>query len=216
MDRAPPGAQKLADHEVRDPGLPTPLPRSALNQLFFDARTISKFLPQDVSNETLRELADMMRWGPTANNSTPARILFIKSEEAKARLEPHLSAGNREKTMAAPVTAIVAYHLAFYEYFSKLSPHADIAKFASTAPEKLEETAFRNSTLQGAYMIIAARALGLTCGPMSGFNNAGLDREFFPEGKTKSNFLCNLGYGAPDGARPRAARLDFEEFCTIL
>jgi 3-hydroxypropanoate dehydrogenase len=183
---------------------------------FFEARTTRKFLPQEVSDGTLRELADLMRWGPTANNSTPGRLVFIRSPEAKARLNPHLSAGNREHTMAAPVTAIVAYDLAFHKHFGKLAPHVDIAKFATAAPEKIEENASRNSSLLGAYLIIAARALGLACGPMSGFDNPGLDREFFPDGKTKSNFLCNLGYRAPDSTRPRAARLDFDEFCKIL
>jgi 3-hydroxypropanoate dehydrogenase len=144
-----------------------------------------------------------MRWGPTANNSTPARLVFIRSPEAKARLNPHLSAGNREHTMAAPVTAIVAYDLAFYKHFGKLAPHVDIAKFATAAPEKIEENAFRNSSLQGAYLIIAARALGLACGPMSGFDNPGLDREFFPDGKTKSNF-CAISAIARRTAHARA------------
>jgi 3-hydroxypropanoate dehydrogenase len=197
--------------------MPEPLPQSALNQLFFEARTTRKFLPREVSDQSLRELAEIMRWGPTANNSTPARLFFVKSKQAKMRLDPLLSAGNREHTMAAPVTAIVGYDLRFYEHFKKLAPHVDVAKFARTPPQKIEENAFRNSSLQGAYMIIAARALGLACGPMSGFDNAGVDREFFSDGRTKSNFLCNLGYAAPDATmRARAARLDFDEFCKIL
>jgi 3-hydroxypropanoate dehydrogenase len=197
--------------------MPDPLPQSALNQLFFEARTTRKFLPRDVSDQTLRELAEMMRWGPTANNSTPARIVFAKSTQARARLDPLLSAGNRVHTMAAPVTAIVGYDLRYYEHVNKLAPHVDADKVSRTPLQKLEENAFRNSTLQGAYMIIAARALGLACGPMSGFDNAAVDREFFPDGRIKSNFLCNLGYAAPDATmRPRGARLDFDEFGKIL
>lgn len=133
------------------------------------------------------------------------------------RLDPLLSGGNREHTKAAPVTAIIGYDLRFYEHFKKLAPHVDVDKVSRTPVQKLEENAFRNSTLQGAYLIIAARALGLACGPMSGFDNAAVDREFFPDGRIKSNFLCNLGYAGPDATmRPRAARLDFDEFCKVL
>jgi 3-hydroxypropanoate dehydrogenase len=152
---------------------------------------------------TLRELADLMRWGPTANNSTPARLVFIRSPEAKARLNPHLSAGNREHTMAAPVTAIVAYDLAFYKHFGKLAPHVDIAKFATAAPEKIEENAFRNSSLQGAYLIIAARALGPACGPMSGFDNPASIANSFPMAKP-SRIFCAISAIARRTAHARA------------
>jgi 3-hydroxypropanoate dehydrogenase len=172
-----------------------------------------------------------MKWGPTSANANPARFVFLRSREAKERLRETLSPGNVQKTMAAPVTVIVAYDLLFYEKLRKLWPHnPGMRDLFAGNPQLVEATAKRNSSLQGAYMMIAARALGLDCGPMSGFDNARLDeeffgagkecegceQEFFPAGHVKSNFLCNLGYGDPSKLYPRAQRLDFNEACTLL
>jgi 3-hydroxypropanoate dehydrogenase len=203
----------------------------ALDQLFREARTHNAWLDKPVADTTLRQLYDVMKWGPTSANSSPARFVFIHSQEAKERLRPTLAPGNVEKTMAAPVTVIVAYDLLFFEKLPKLFPHSPAMRglFAEN-PQLIEATAKRNSSLQGAYLMIAARALGLDCGPMSGFDNARLDeeffgageecegceQEFFPAGHVKSNFLCNLGYGDPSKLFPRAPRLEFNEACTLL
>jgi 3-hydroxypropanoate dehydrogenase len=185
--------------------------------LFRSARTQNKWQDKPVSNTMLMAIYDLMRWGPTAANTTPARLYFITTPEAKARLKPHLSAGNRDKTMAAPVTAIIAYDLDFPETLPKLFPNAPNMKdnFAGK-PEMTTTSAFRNSTLQGAYFIIAARALGLDCGPMSGFDNEAVDKEFFAGASIKSNFICSIGYGDPSGVFPRNPRLAFDEACKIL
>jgi 3-hydroxypropanoate dehydrogenase len=193
-----------------------PLPDTALDQLFRSARTHNKWKPNPVSDTTLRALADLLKMGPTSANSSPTRIVFVKSSEAKERLKPHLSEGNRDKTMTAPVVAIIGYDTEFYEKLPKLFPHTDARSWFVGKPDHIETTAFRNSSLQGAYLILAARALGLDCGPMSGFDNAGVDREFFPDGKVKSNFICSLGHGDPEGLFPRSPRLDFDEFCAIV
>ena len=189
----------------------------ALDVLFRNAHTHRKWRPEPVTKQLLMAIYDLMRWGPTMNNTSPARITFIVSPEAKERLKPHLNKGNVEHTMLAPATAIIAYDLAFYEMMPKLSPNPDARNSWSkkTDPE-IREAAFRNSSLQGGYFVIAARAVGLDCGPMSGFNNEGVDSEFFAGTKIKSNFLCNLGYGDEAGFRPRAGRLDFDEACRIL
>jgi len=195
----------------------------ALDVIFRKARTHNEWLPKPVSDDTLRRLYDLMKWGPTSANSSPARILFLRTPEAKQRLAPALSAGNLDKTMKAPVTAIVAYDIAFYEKLPKLFPHNQDARswFANNAA-LAETTAFRNATLQGAYFIIAARIVGLDCGPMSGFNNAKVDEEFFSAGKeaslgrVRSNFLCNLGHGDATKLMPRNPRLDFDEACQLL
>jgi 3-hydroxypropanoate dehydrogenase len=194
---------------------PKTLDSSALDILFRHARTYRAWRPIPVGDELLRELYELFKLGPTSANSTPARVLFIKSEEAKARLVPTLEAGNVGKTKSAPVTAVIAYDTKFYEFLPKLAPHGD-PKVFSGDPKLAGETAFRNGSLQGAYLILAARALGLDCGPMSGFDNAKLDAEFFPDGRWKSNFLCNLGYGDPEKLFPRQPRLDFDEACRIL
>jgi 3-hydroxypropanoate dehydrogenase len=174
-------------------------------------------LPKPVTDETLRRLYDLMKWGPTSANCSPARILFLRSPEAKERLLPALGGGNRDKTMAAPVTAILGYDLDFYERLPRLFPHDQTARsWFAGKPEVIRATAFRNGTLQGAYMMIAARAVGLDCGPMSGFDNAKVDAEFFAGSSVMSNFLCNLGYGDPQGLFPRSPRLPFDEACTIL
>ena len=189
----------------------------SLDILFRKARTLRAWLPKPVSDDLLRELYGLMKWGPTSSNSCPARILFIRTPEAKERLRPTLSPGNVDQTMKAPVTAVLAYDLNFYDQFPKLSPHNPAMRdvFVNSS-ELAAATAFRNGSLQGGYFILAARSLGLDCGPMSGFDNAKLDAEFFPAGAVKSNFLCNLGYGDPSTLRPRAPRLDFHEACQLL
>jgi 3-hydroxypropanoate dehydrogenase len=190
---------------------------AGLDLLFRKAHTARTWIERPVSDVLLQALYDLLRWAPTSYNSSPARILFLKSKAAKERLAPALSAGNRDQTMAAPVTAIVAYDTRFYEFLPKLYPGNPNAKSSFVGkPEAAERAAFRSGTLQGGYMILAARALGLDCGPMSGFDNAAVDREFFPDGRLKSNFLCNLGYADPAGMRPRNPRLDFDDACRIL
>jgi len=189
----------------------------ALETLFRGARTYTRWKDRPVSDVILQALYDLLRMGPTSANCSPARILFVSSREAKERLAPALSPGNRDKTMAAPVTAIIGYDTRFYELVPTLFPHQPEARGWFEGNDALiEETAFRNSTLQGAYLILAARALGLDCGPMSGFDRAKVDAEFFPDGRVKSNFLCNLGYGDPTGLPPRGPRLAFDEACRIL
>ena len=188
----------------------------ALETIFRAARTHNQWQDKPVSPALLMALYDLMRWGPTAVNGCPARIVFVVSKAAKARLKPHLSPTNVEKTMAAPATAIIGYDLDFASQLPKLFPHNPGAKDWFADPAIALETAFRNSSLQGGYFIVAARALGLDCGPMSGFDNAGVDHEFFAGTKVKANFLCNLGYGDPAGVHPRESRLSFDEACKIL
>jgi 3-hydroxypropanoate dehydrogenase len=188
----------------------------ALDQIFRQAHTYRVWRPEPVPEQMLRDLYDLARMGPTSANSTPARFVFIASEVGKQRLLPALDPANLEKTRSAPVTAIVAYDTEFYEQFPKLMPGVDQRSRFVGKPELIEETAFRNGTLEGAYLIVAARALGLDCGPMSGFNKEKIDQEFFPDGKWKANFLCNLGYGDHSKIPARAPRLPFEEACQIL
>jgi 3-hydroxypropanoate dehydrogenase len=188
----------------------------ALDTIFRKARTQNKWQNKPVSPALLMAIYDLMRWGPTSANMSPMRIVFVVSQEAKARLKPFLSLGNAEKTMTAPATAIIGYDVQFAETLPKLFPHAPDAKNWFSDPAIAQVHAFRNGSLQGAYFIIAARAVGLDCGPMSGFDNAGVDREFFPGGTVKSNFLCSVGYGDPDGLFPRNPRLTFDEACRIL
>lgn len=192
------------------------LSQAALEQLFLQARTHNEWLPQPVGDETLHQIYDLMKWGPTSANSSPARIVFVKSEAAKEKLLEGVSAGNLEKTRSAPVTAIVAEDLEFYEQLPKLFPHADARPWFAGKKALIETTAFRNSTLQGAYLMIAARALGLDCGAMSGFDNAKVDAAFFEGTSWRSNFLCNLGYGDASKVFPRSPRLDFDEACRII
>ena len=188
-----------------------------LDLVFRKARTHNSWLPKPVPDELLQQLYDTLKWGPTSANISPARFVFIRSAAAKERLRPSLAPGNVKKTMAAPVTVIVAYDLKFYDKLPRLFPHSPAMRdMYMKNPQLIHETALRNSTLQGAYMIVAARAMGLDCGPMSGFDNAKLDEEFFPEGHVKSNFLCNIGYGDPATLMPRGPRLDFSEACTLL
>jgi 3-hydroxypropanoate dehydrogenase len=188
----------------------------ALDIIFRNARTQNKWLDKPVSNTMLMAIYDLMRWGPTSANNSPARILFLTTPEPKERLKPHLSEGNRAKTMSAPVTAIIGYDTDFHDHLPRLFPHNQDAKNWFKDDVLRETTAFRNGTLQGAYFIIAARAVGLDCGPMSGFSNAGVDKEFFAGTNIKSNFICSLGYGDPSGLFPRSPRLSFDEACKIL
>lgn len=192
------------------------LSNSALDQLFVTARTYNQFHDQPVTPDLLRQLWDLARLGPTSANCSPLRVVFITSAEGKERLRPALSAGNVDKTMAAPVTAIFAQDMQFYDRLPELFPHVDARPWFTGSPERIEENAFRNSSLQAAYVILAARALGLDCGPMSGFDPAALDAEFFPDGRYKSNFLCNLGYGKADELKPRLPRLTFDDACQIV
>lgn len=188
----------------------------ALQQLFSRARTYSTWLPDPVPPTLLRQVYEMARMGPTSANSTPARFVFLTTEESKARILPALMPGNVEKTRKAPVTTIVAWDTEFYTKMGKLFPHSNMGEKFAANPELRDETAFRNGTLEGGYFILAARALGLDCGPMSGFDPHKVNAEFFPDGKWKVNFLCNLGYGDPAGLRERNPRLEFEEACVIL
>ena len=203
----------------------------ALNQIFREARTHNAWLEKPVSDDLLGQLYDLTKWGPTSANGSPARFIFLRTREAKERLRPALAPGNVEKTMAAPATAIIAYDLLFFEKLPKLFPHSSgVRDYFAQNPQLVEDTAKRNSTLQGAYLIIAARSLGLDCGPMSGFDNAkvdmeffgagkeceGCEQEFFPAGHVKSNFLCNLGYGDDSKLFPRGPRLVLREVCTFL
>jgi 3-hydroxypropanoate dehydrogenase len=209
----------------------TPLGEEALDQIFRQARTHAAWLDRPVSDDTLRQLYDLLKWGPTSANSCPARILFLRTPEAKERLRPALMAGNVDKTMSAPVTAIVAHDELFYTRLPELFPHNPaIRDYFTNSPELAEVTAFRNGTLQGGYFILAARSLGLDCGPMSGFDNAKVDGEFFaagasadetetdvpPASRIKSNFICNLGYGDASQLLPRNPRLAFDEACRLL
>jgi 3-hydroxypropanoate dehydrogenase len=199
-----------------------------LDLVFRSARTHDAWLDKAVSDDVLRQLYDLMKWGPTSANGFPVRILFLRTHEAKQRLLPALSRGNIEKTMAAPVTAILAYDQRFYEKLPRLFPHRPaMVETFSRSPELAERTAFRNSSLQGAYFIVAARLLGLDCGPMSGFDNTKVDEQFFSQscnsaqsdpglGFVKSNFLCNLGYGDPSKLIERSERPSFEETCRLL
>ncbi|OIR17181.1 putative malonic semialdehyde reductase RutE [mine drainage metagenome] len=194
----------------------TPLIQAAFDQLFFNAHTHNAWQDKPVADELLHRLYDTLRMAPTSMNCSPARIVFVKSKAAKEKLMPALMEGNRAKTMAAPVTAIIGHDTRFYDNLPKLFPPIPGARdmFAGNAA-LADITAFRNGTLQGAYLILAARALGLDCGPMSGFDNAAVDQQFFAGTNVKSNFICNLGYGDAKGVYPRNVRLEFAEACSI-
>jgi 3-hydroxypropanoate dehydrogenase len=189
---------------------------SGLDLLFREARTHSHWLDGNVGDVLLQAVYDLAKMPPTSANSSPMRLTFLRSAQAKERLRPALMAGNVAKTMVAPVTAIVGYDTRFYELLPRLFPHENARAWFEGDPALIEETAVRNGTLQGAYFILAARALGLDCGPMSGFDRDKVDREFFSDGRIKSNFLCNLAYGDTSELRPRSPRLDFEDACQIL
>lgn len=195
----------------------TVIDNHAVETLFTEARTHNVWTDQDVSEEKLRELYRLMHFGPTSMNCQPLRVLFLKSQEAKERLKPALLPGNQEKTMKAPVVALLGYDTKFYEHLPRMFSHNKDAKsLFEGKTDFINTTAFRNSSIQGGYFILAARALGLNAGPMSGFNNAAVDEEFFPDGQVKSNFLCNLGYGDPSALFPRQDRFEFDEVCQVL
>jgi 3-hydroxypropanoate dehydrogenase len=189
---------------------------AALDQIFRQARTHRSWTGETVSDVVLQAAYDLARMAPTSANCSPMRVVFVKSIEAKERLKPALSKGNVEQTMKAPVTAIIGYDLQFYDLLPRLYPFADARSWFAGDDPLIRATAFRNGSLQGAYFIIAARAVGLDCGPMSGFDNAKVDAAFFSDGRAKSNFLCNLGYGDGGRMQSRAPRLEFDEACTII
>lgn len=197
-----------------------PLADAALDQIFRTARTRRGWTEEETPEVLIRATYDLLKLAPTASNICPARFLFVRSKDAKARLEPHLDEGNRKQTMAAPYTAIVAYDLAFADYLPKLIPHAPNAKEWFADPANAQWNAIQSGTLQGGYLIIAARSLGLDCGPMNGFRREGVDKEFFADDPVmkswRSSFLVNIGHGDDTRVRPRAPRLDFEEACRIL
>lgn len=192
------------------------LDSTALKQLFLDARTHNGFAPDPIPEATLRQLYDLQKWGPTSMNCQPARFVFLTTAEAKRKLAPALSPGNLEKTLAAPAVAIIALDTRFYEHLPSQFPAYDAKPMFEGNADLAATTAFRNGTLQGAYLILAARALGLDCGPMSGFKNDVVDAAFFPDGRYKSNFLCSLGHGDPTKLHPRGPRLAFEAACQVL
>ena len=189
---------------------------AGMDLLFRKARTHRIWQDGGIGDALLAALYELAKMGPTSGNCNPMRVVFVKSREAKERLKPFLDKGNVEKTMTAPVTAIIAYDTKFYDLLPTLSPNSDARGLYVNDPEYAAITTFRNGSLQGAYLIVAARAVGLDCGPMSGFDNAKLDKEFFPDGRFKSNFLCNLGHGDPAALKPRNPRLSFDEACNIV
>ena len=189
---------------------------AALDQLFREARTHNSFTDEPVTDDQLRQLFDILKMGPTSANCSPARFLFVRTPAGKERLKPALSEGNLAKTMKAPVTAIVAFDPHFYDHLPKLFPHTDAKAWFTSSPALAEETAFRNATLQGAYLILAARAMGLASGAMSGFDKARVDAEFLSDRGWKSNFLVNIGHGSTEGLFPRSPRFTFDEACVLL
>jgi 3-hydroxypropanoate dehydrogenase len=212
----------MSDHAGQTPHLSPdcshPADPDLLNRLFAHGRTFSHWLPRPVDDALLMRIWNLARLGPTAANSQPLRVLFVRSEAAKAKLKPCLAPGNVEKTMQAPVTALFAADLAFYDHLPRLFPHTDARSWfaGESKTDAARETATRNSTLQAAYFMLAARALGLDCGPMSGFDAALINQTFFPDGRHEVNFICNLGHGDPQTLHPRHPRLEFEEACRII
>jgi 3-hydroxypropanoate dehydrogenase len=194
-----------------------PLPDASLDQLFREARTRNAWSPEAVSETLVRAVYELMKWGPTASNAQPGRFVFLTSPEAKARLAPHMSSSNRPKTLRAPVNVIMAYDLDFADNIPKLFPHKpDSGAWFKTDANAALEAAFRNGTLQAAYLMMAARSLGLDCGPMSGFKADGVNAEFFAGTSWRANFICNIGYGTEENLFGRLPRLAFEEACQIL
>lgn len=192
------------------------LPDASLHQLFLTARTRNAWSPETVSEALIREVYDTAKWGPTSGNCCPGRFLFLTSDEAKQRLSPFMSSGNRAKTLQAPVNVIIAYDLDFAARLAELYPQNPGAVGWFADPEVARETALRNGSLQGAYLMLAARSLGLDCGPMSGFNTAAVDEEFFAGTRWRTNFICNIGYGTDENLYPRNPRPSFDEACAIL
>jgi len=192
------------------------LDSNSLDTIFRTARSQNGWLDREVSDEQIHEVYELMKFGPTAANNCPARITFLKSEDSKNRLKPHLDEGNIDKTMSAPVVAIIGYDTEFYEKLPYLFPHTDARSWFAGKPEKIVASGSMNATLQAAYFMIAARSIGLDCGPMGGFNNEGVDSEFFSDGKTKTLLICSIGYGDKSKVFPRSPRLDFAEACKVI
>lgn len=192
------------------------LNQDALDQLFSKARTHNGWLNRPVEVDLLKAVWNLAKMGPTSANCCPARIVFVISDEAKGRLKPHLIGENVEQTMIAPVTAIIGQDMKFFDRLGELFPHTEARSWFAGNEALIESTAFRNATLQGAYFMLAARALGLDCGPMSGFDNDAVDKEFFAATDVRSNFLCNLGYGSGEGMYPRSPRPDFDDVCSVV
>jgi 3-hydroxypropanoate dehydrogenase len=188
----------------------------AADRLFRKARSFNDFTAQPVTDAELHALYELMKWGPTTANSQPQRVVFVRSAEAKEKLSPSLSSQNRKKALGAPVVAILAYDMRFYEHLPRLFHNKQARSWYETTPEQIRTTALRNSTLQGAYFILAARAVGLDCGPMSGFKNDVVDAAFFADGRFKSNFLCCLGHGDPATLPPLDYRFGFDEVCQVV
>ena len=196
--------------------MPDRLPPAALDQIFLKARTHNSWEVEDIPRALLREIYEIARWGPTAANSNPGRFLFLVSREAKEKLAPFMSRGNRDKTLAAPVNIIMAYDLGFAENLSRLYPESPNARDWYVKEEVAYENAFRSGTLQAAYLMIAARSLGFDCGPQGGFDAGGINRAFFAGTTWRANIVCNLGHGTAEKLKPRNIRLDFEQACEIL
>ncbi len=192
------------------------LDQDALNTLFVNARSHNGWLDSSVSDEQLHQIYELMKFGPTAANNCPARITFVKSDSGKQKLKKHLDEGNVDKAMSAPVVAIISYDTEFYEKLPFLFPHTDARSWYAGNPAKIKSAGEMNATLQGAYFMLAARSVGLDCGPMGGFNNQTLDEDFFANGKTKSIFICALGQGDESKIYPRGPRLSFDEACEIV
>ena len=193
-----------------------PIDDASMDLVFRSARTQNSWQPKDVAEELLRRAYDLTKMGPTSANCCPARFIFITTKAGKERLKPTLAAGNIDKTMTAPVTAIIGYDTKFYDLLPELFPNTDARSWFTSNESLAQQTAFRNGTLQGGYLILAARSLGLDCGPMSGFNAAKLNTEFWPDGQIKANFLCNIGYGDDQDVHDREPRLAFEKACEIV
>lgn len=194
----------------------TILKNDELETLFTKARTFNTWHDKDIPDDLLKKLYDLVKYGPTSANCSPARFIFVKSDAGKEKLKPFLMEGNIDKTMHAPVTVIIGYDMKFYEHLPELFPHTDARSWFVGNDQLIKDTAFRNGSLQGAYLIMAARALGLDCGPMSGFDEEGVTKEFFGGTDVKANFLCNLGYGKPEDLHPRSPRFDFDDICEVL
>ncbi|MCA0995903.1 malonic semialdehyde reductase [Alloyangia pacifica] len=201
---------------MKDIALPGALDAAALDTLFLEARSQNAWQDKDIPEEILEKLYDLTKMGPTSANCSPARFVFVRSKEAKEKLSPAMSSGNREKTMTAPVTVIVCHDIEFYEKLGELFPHADAKPWFTGSEAMINDTAFRNSSLQGAYLMLAARALGLDCGPMSGFDPAAVEETFLAGTTWKVNFMINLGYGEPSKVFDRLPRLKMEDACKIV
>jgi len=192
------------------------LDQNALDTLFIKARSHNGWLDTNISDDKIHQIYELMKYGPTAANNSPARITFVKSDSAKQKLKAHLDEGNVEKSMEAPVVAIISYDIEFYEKLGFLFPHTDAKSWYAGNDAKIKQAGEMNATLQGAYFMLAARSVGLDCGPMGGFNSQTLDEDFFPDGKTKSIFLCAIGQGDHSKIFPRSPRLSFDEACAII